>query len=90
MNFDLQVIQVSETGRLLLSVRIPADRVTSVAWGGINYDTLFVTTMRLGLNQDELKRQPAAGAVFEVIGLPTRGRKANSVSSCFLDQSNLS
>lgn len=67
------------------SVEIPAERVTSVAWGGIEHDALYVTTMRLGLSMQELKKQPAAGAVFKVVNLPAKGRRSNEATSCLLD-----
>ncbi|XP_014272017.1 regucalcin [Halyomorpha halys] len=79
-----RVLQVSSKGRLLGSVWMPVQRVTSVAWGGHDFETLFVTTMRIGLNSSELVHQPAAGALFEVTGLPARGLPSYSVSSCYL------
>nr|CAD7580373.1 unnamed protein product [Timema californicum] len=65
-----QVINVDpRTGRLLQTVAIPAERVTSAMFGGPLLDTLFVTTSRFGLTDDQLLRQPLAGSVFAVTGL---------------------
>lgn len=70
------MIQVDPTtGRVLRSVPIPASQVTAVAFGGpsdqraIMGDTLYVTTMRRGLSDEQLLREPSAGAVFAVTGL---------------------
>jgi len=63
-----------ETGKRLLTVPFPVANVTSCAFGGKNYNELFVTTANSGLNAEELKAQPLAGSVFrlrpEVGGLP--------------------
>ncbi|XP_047119034.1 regucalcin-like [Schistocerca piceifrons] len=73
-----QVIQVDpRTGRLLRRVEIPAQNVTSVAWGGAGLDELFVTTGSIGMDRpDEL---PMAGCTFRVTGLGARGLPAQSV-----------
>jgi sugar lactone lactonase YvrE len=56
-------------GRLLTTVEVPAQRVTSCAFGG---DTLYITTARTGLI--DFGDQPAAGSLFAcspgVAGLP--------------------
>lgn len=56
-------------GRLLTTVEVPAQRVTSCAFGG---DTLYITTARRGIS--DFTDQPAAGALFAcepgVTGLP--------------------
>ncbi|KAK7862957.1 hypothetical protein R5R35_004911 [Gryllus longicercus] len=61
------------TGELLRVVDIPADRVTDVVFGGSDLSTLYVTTSRYGLSDDEVAQQPLAGTVFEVTGLGVRG-----------------
>lgn len=68
------VIKVnSKTGKLLQIIAIPAQYVTSVAWGGPLLDTLYVTTSRFNLNNDDRLRQPAAGSLFAIEHLGTRG-----------------
>nr|XP_033337549.1 uncharacterized protein LOC117226889 [Megalopta genalis] len=68
-----------ETGELLRFVKIPnAELITSVAFGGTNYDTLYVTSSRVGLKVDQLEKQPQAGYLFAVKGLDVRGLPANS------------
>uniref|UniRef100_R4G322 Regucalcin n=1 Tax=Rhodnius prolixus TaxID=13249 RepID=R4G322_RHOPR len=80
-----KVIQVSQQGKLLRSIAIPAAKVTSVTWGGTDLDVLYVTTFRAGFSDEELKAQPDAGAVFAVTGLGVKGRQENTASSCLLD-----
>lgn len=64
------------TGRLLRQVQIPASQVTAVALGGPRGkeggDTLYVTSMRKGLSEEQLRKEPSAGAVFAVTGLGVR------------------
>jgi sugar lactone lactonase YvrE len=52
------------TGRIDRVIDLPVRRPTSLAFGGPNYDTLFVTTATLRLSQDELETQPLAGCVL--------------------------
>ncbi len=63
------------TGQLLEVIRVPAARVTSCAFGGANLDTLYITTARVGINPDDLLKQPLAGGVFalktKTRGIPT-------------------
>uniref|UniRef100_A0A8D8PX01 Regucalcin n=1 Tax=Cacopsylla melanoneura TaxID=428564 RepID=A0A8D8PX01_9HEMI len=61
------------TSSLLASILLPVERPTSVAFGGMNYDTLYVTTMRKGLSYEQLLSQPNAGALFKITNLPNRG-----------------
>lgn len=53
-------------GGLLDTVRVPADRVTSCAFGGPQLDRLYITTARHGLDAEMLARQPHAGGLFAV------------------------
>lgn len=52
---------------------LPAERVTSVTFGGKYLDILYVTTMKLGLSSTQLKQQPYAGAVFSITNLGVTG-----------------
>jgi sugar lactone lactonase YvrE len=51
-------------GVLLEVVQVPADHVTSCAFGGRDLRTLYVTTARQGLSDEQLASQPYAGGVF--------------------------
>lgn len=52
------------TGELLAKVELPAPNVTSCAFGGANLETLYITTARSGLTEEELKKYPLSGSVF--------------------------
>ncbi|XP_068203862.1 regucalcin-like [Palaemon carinicauda] len=66
-----------ETGQVIRQVNLPSKNVTSVCWGGPDYSTLFVTSGKMRLTQDELEKIPAAGATFAVTGLGAKGFPAN-------------
>jgi sugar lactone lactonase YvrE len=51
-------------GRLTDTVELPAQRVTSCAFGGPDLSTLYVTSAREGLPEAVLANQPHAGALF--------------------------
>jgi len=61
-------------GRKLGEVRFPCANITKLAFGGDDLRTVYATTARKGLSQDELAAQPLAGALFsfrsETPGLP--------------------
>ena len=68
------LVRFAPDGRVDRVVPIPAERVTSCAFGGRDLDPLYVTTSRLHLTADQLASQPQAGGVFAcrpgVRGLP--------------------
>lgn len=53
-------------GNILEEYPVPAQRVTSCAFGGANLDELYITTARVGLSDEELEKQPQAGDVFRL------------------------
>jgi sugar lactone lactonase YvrE len=60
-----QVIRVDpDAGHVVDRVDVPASRPTSCAFGGDNYDTLFITSARIHLSDAQLSKQPHAGGVF--------------------------
>jgi D-xylonolactonase len=61
-----RVTQFSPDGERLLVIRLPAMRVTSVAFGGAGLDELFITTARYGLSEEQLALTPQAGGLFRV------------------------
>jgi sugar lactone lactonase YvrE len=71
------LIRFAPNGAVDTVVAIPASRVTCCAFGGDDLDTLYVTTSRLHLTEQELAEQPRAGGVFAlkpgVKGLPRPG-----------------
>lgn len=69
-----KICRYDPDGRLEREVMIPAERVTSVVFGGPDLDELYVTTARLGLDEAGAAAQPHAGSMFRlrpgVKGLP--------------------
>jgi sugar lactone lactonase YvrE len=66
---------ISPLGAVLQTVEMPAQYVTSCAFGGDDYSDLFVTTASQRLSPEEKRAQPLAGSVFrlrvQTPGLPT-------------------
>lgn len=52
------------TGKLKAKVKVPAPNVASCAFGGKELETLYITTARAGLSEDQLKQYPLSGSVF--------------------------
>jgi len=59
-----QVVKYNPDGIPVAAVKVPAQRVTSCCFGGENLDTLFITTSRADLSEEELLDQPQAGDIF--------------------------
>ena len=58
------------TGAIDLEIKIPAEQVTSVAFGGPNLDILYVTT---AAKEFKSPQPPPAGKLFQVTGLGVKG-----------------
>ena len=56
----------SKTGRLLSRVEVPAHNVTSCAFGGKNFNELFITTSSVDMTTEEQQKYPFAGSLFKV------------------------
>jgi len=54
------------TGKLMEKINVPAHNVTSCAFGGENFETLYITTSSLDMTQKEKEKFPLAGSLFEV------------------------
>ena len=54
------------TGKLISKIEVPAQNVTSCAFGGENLDILFITTSSLGMTKEQEEKYPLAGSVFKV------------------------
>ena len=67
-------IRIDPTGELTDRVAVSAAHATSVALGGADLRTLFITSATCELSSDELEEQPDAGCLFgievNVPGLP--------------------
>jgi xylono-1,5-lactonase len=59
---------------VMQKVKVPAGQVSSIAFGGPDLKTLFVTSARDGLDAAALAEDPGAGNLFvfetDVAGLP--------------------
>ena len=62
------------SGELLARVKLPAPHVSSCAFGGPDLRTLFITTARSEMSEEDLERFPLAGNLFAadvgVAGVP--------------------
>jgi sugar lactone lactonase YvrE len=56
-----------KTGKVLQKVEVPAHNITSCAFGGKNLDTLYITSAKLDMTEEELKKYPLAGSVFKIV-----------------------
>lgn len=59
-----KITRYDPAGRATLEVRVPAQHVTSCAFGGENLDELFITTAWHGLSEAEREAQRQAGDLF--------------------------
>jgi xylono-1,5-lactonase len=61
-------------GSLIGTIAMPCSNITKVAFGGADLRTVFVTTARKGLSDEQLRREPLAGGIFRFrvdgLGLP--------------------
>lgn len=72
--FGKQVLHVCGTsGKLLGKLKIAAEKVSSVTFGGRKLDKLYVTTLSRGVTVEELNKYPMSGKILEVSGLGVRG-----------------
>lgn len=55
-----------KNGQLLQTIRVPASHVSACAFGGPDLETLYITTARAELSDEDLAEQPHAGAIFQV------------------------
>ncbi|SDT46502.1 Sugar lactone lactonase YvrE [Mucilaginibacter mallensis] len=55
-----------QTGEMIHKVAVPAPKVSSCAFGGDNLDTLYITTARAEMTEEELELYPLSGGVFAV------------------------
>uniref|UniRef100_A0A182J1D7 Regucalcin n=1 Tax=Anopheles atroparvus TaxID=41427 RepID=A0A182J1D7_ANOAO len=65
-----KVLKISPQKKVLQEIKIPAQQVTSVAFGGPKLDELFVTTASMLFTTPQ---KDPAGATFKVTGLGAKG-----------------
>jgi len=70
-----RITRFSPDGDIVQVVKMPVPNITSCTFAGENLDTLYITTARAGMTDDQLKEFPLAGSFFmykpDVTGLPT-------------------
>jgi sugar lactone lactonase YvrE len=52
------------SGKKISSISLPVEKVTSCTFGGKHLRDLYITTAKIDLSENELKRQPLAGSLF--------------------------
>ena len=60
------VVQLDSNGRFLQKISIPAKNVTNLCFCGPRLDRLLVSTASIGLSEDETRRYPDSGGLFEI------------------------
>ncbi|TVZ57339.1 sugar lactone lactonase YvrE [Lutibacter sp. Hel_I_33_5] len=65
-----------KTGKIISKIEVPAHNITSCAFGGKNLDILYITSARLDMTDEELKKYPLAGSIFKV-KTDVKGVKSN-------------
>jgi L-arabinonolactonase len=61
-----RVVRYRPDGAVDRVIEMPVRHPTCVAFGGRELDTLYITTSRLILSPEEVRRQPLAGALLAV------------------------
>ena len=61
------------TGEKIDSIHLPVSQVTSLCFGGEDFNTLFVTSAGRGLSDQALMEEPLAGATFMISDIPFKG-----------------
>lgn len=81
----VQVLHVNgSSGKLLGKLKIAAEKVSSVTFGGPRLDKLYVTTISRGVAREKFKDYPMTGKVLEVSGLGVKGTPNRRVrEKCF-------
>eukprot|EP00386_Alphamonas_edax_P009351 GDKI01030781.1.p1 GENE.GDKI01030781.1~~GDKI01030781.1.p1 ORF type:complete len:403 (+),score=139.35 GDKI01030781.1:53-1261(+) len=59
-----KVLRLTPTGRLDMVVEVPVPNPTCPCFGGPDMDTLFITTTRKRMSEEQLAQQPEAGGVY--------------------------
>lgn len=60
------IVRLDPDGQRMLTLELPVSRPTNLAFGGPDLSTLFITSMRNGLDRAALEAEPLAGAVLAV------------------------
>jgi L-arabinonolactonase len=61
-----RVVRIAPDGRIDTVINVPVWKPTCCAFGGVNLETLFITTSRLGSSDEQLIAEPLSGGLFAV------------------------
>lgn len=61
-----RVTRFTPEGKVDRVIQMPAAKITSMAFAEAGYRTLYITTAKIGLDEQALREQPLAGALFRV------------------------
>ncbi len=53
-----------QIGKMIGKIEVPVPQVSSCAFGGENFDQLFITTARENFTPEQLEKYPASGSVY--------------------------
>ena len=73
------VIRFDPNGKVDDIIELPVQNITSCTFGGKDLKTLFITTARYGISQEQMKQQPLSGGLF-AINLNIQGMPDNNFS----------
>lgn len=59
-----RVVRINQHGAIIETVPLPVSRPTMICFGGPDLKTAYVTSARIGLDDDALAAQPDAGSIF--------------------------
>ena len=71
------VIRFDPNGKVDSIFELPVENVTSCTFGGEDLQTLFITTARWGMTEDQIEKNPQAGGLYS-IELDIKGVPDNS------------
>ena len=66
-----QLYRITPEGKVDMTIDVPIEKPSKPMFGGRNLDTLYVTSLGIGLSGD--RPQPEAGSLFAVTGLGITG-----------------
>lgn len=61
-----QVVRIAPDGTVSHRIALPVPKATCCTFGGADLATLFITTSRLGMTEEEISRAPLSGGLFGV------------------------
>ena len=74
-----KINRMDQKGNIIDVYELPVPFVTNVCFGGENYEKLFVTSAKIGMTNEELKKYPYSGALFEIEISNLRGKELKKV-----------